>query len=1030
MSNTTEGLSPLAAYEELMHFAKRRGELALRLAMHAAVPQGIQPELLHLLKRNFVPEAGDDPTVEADILFSALCEELGRGYFRFHPQVRALLLENLTANYSTEPDSRIRKVADFLLAYIDHHDRSTSVSQDQLWRDYLEMQRWVAFAFVNPPGAAQQLAAALETANSTGNYVARIQLGGLASALAAPLAGFPALLNYAAGLQALELGDRQTAGELFETLQEEEIKIGSTTLRPVSQILNDWQARHPGYVGPAGEGGEPESSQDTKHLIAKLRNKNVAVRRQAAERLAITDEPELAVPALIDTLRDRNVSVRMACVDSLAQIGGEAGLLGITRALANRSLIVGERALRWLNQRNQRLVLIGGFFRGREKTQRAISEAVLRHGYLPVISYELSDRQFSEVAKTAHFVIVDIGNWTGFFLELKRIQKLQLPVQLIVKRDNDVSGFFKSVERIRSASDLITYDTIAHLQQVLDEIIPSLVSKTSSSNEPQTFEYDVFISHAPPDLNAVVGLYNSLLRSLRSRIREGPKIFVNAHTLNRAKWDVHAIEEIDKSAVFLVFLSHAFLESKSCQIELEKIMSTASRSDGGSRVLKVLRHPIPLEEEPTGLRGLLSHDFFDLDKSGKVRPLLPDAGEADYRTYEEKINRLTLDIIRSLELTRPGRVGPTEPTVAPEKKVTPVEVLVLYDHKDERFRDELATHLKILERRGIITAQHDLMVMPGFESYAEIEQRLSEADIILILVSHSFLATDFAWSVEMKRILERHETRDAFVIPIVVRASPWHDALFNKLQVLPRDGKPVASWRNRDKAYVDITRGIQKAIEYLTSRRREKPPDKEVKAGPAIDRWPVRTGTDKDVGKVNPDPIITTVEELIAQPRPLNLRLSGKATQYQSRRAEPLEITTWSIHAEITAFRRTQNGTYRLILRSDSGASMLAQVPNPKFVDRSSPWRDSFIAVRMKLERQLEFSGTFAYLEPPIPTQLIGIGYFGRPHGQTGAAQNGVELHPVIAFEWLWEDELESSQEPQKTKRSNKRPATKRTGPG
>ena len=43
-----------------------------------------------LNKRNFVPEAGDDPVVEADILFSPLCEDLGRGYFRFDPQVRAL----------------------------------------------------------------------------------------------------------------------------------------------------------------------------------------------------------------------------------------------------------------------------------------------------------------------------------------------------------------------------------------------------------------------------------------------------------------------------------------------------------------------------------------------------------------------------------------------------------------------------------------------------------------------------------------------------------------------------------------------------------------------------------------------------------------------------------------------------------------------------------------------------------------------------------------------------------------------------
>ena len=77
-----------------------------------------------------------------------------------------------------------------MLAYVDHYDRRTSGNQDQLWRDYLEMQRWVAFAFVNPSSRSKQLAAALENANSAGDFVARIQLGGLASALLPRLQGF------------------------------------------------------------------------------------------------------------------------------------------------------------------------------------------------------------------------------------------------------------------------------------------------------------------------------------------------------------------------------------------------------------------------------------------------------------------------------------------------------------------------------------------------------------------------------------------------------------------------------------------------------------------------------------------------------------------------------------------------------------------------------------------------------------------------------------------------------------------------
>src|SRR6185295_7359322 len=158
-------------------------------------------------------------------------------------------------------ESRISKVADFLLAYVDHYDRSSVGSQDQLWRDYLEMQRWVAFAFVDPPGAAQHLAAALQTADANEDSAVRIQLGGLASALAAPLVGFSTLLNYAAGLQALELGDRQKADEFFGSLADEEIKVGNTTLRPASKILSEWQARHPEYVAPPTPSAEEEAEE-------------------------------------------------------------------------------------------------------------------------------------------------------------------------------------------------------------------------------------------------------------------------------------------------------------------------------------------------------------------------------------------------------------------------------------------------------------------------------------------------------------------------------------------------------------------------------------------------------------------------------------------------------------------------------------------------------------------------------------------------------------------------------------------------
>jgi len=38
---------------------------------------------------------------------------------------------------------------------------------------------------------------------------------------------------------------------------------------------------------------------------------------------------------------------------------------------------------------------------------------------------------------------------------------------------------------------------------------------------------------------------------------------------------------------------------------------------------------------------------------------------------------------------------------------------------------------------------------------------------------------------------------------------------FGKLQMLPTNGKPVTSWRQRDEAFVNIVQGIRKEVEDL-----------------------------------------------------------------------------------------------------------------------------------------------------------------------------------------------------------------------
>ena len=148
------------------------------------------------------------------------------------------------------------------------------------------------------------------------------------------------------------------------------------------------------------------------------------------------------------------------------------------------------------------------------------------------------------------------------------------------------------------------------------------------------------------------------------------------------------------------------------------------------------------------------------------------------------------------------------------------EVFFSYSHQDEDLRDGLAKHLSLLQRRGVIDTWHDRKIEAGVEWATDIEQQLNRADIILLLVSADFLASDYCYDIEMTRALERHETGDARVIPVIVRPVDWQDAPFGKLQALPKDAKPITKWADRDEALLDVEKGIKRTLEEIAEARR------------------------------------------------------------------------------------------------------------------------------------------------------------------------------------------------------------------
>ena len=107
-----------------------------------------------------------------------------------------------------------------------------------------------------------------------------------------------------------------------------------------------------------------------------------------------------------------------------------------------------------------------------------------------------------------------------------------------------------------------------------------------------------------------------------------------------------------------------------------------------------------------------------------------------------------------------------------------VTLVFSYAHADEALRNELEKHLSPLKRTGRISTWHDRRIVPGEEFEGQIDRYFSEADIILLLISSDFIASDYCYQIEMSNALQRHDLGEAVVIPVILRPCAWHQLPF------------------------------------------------------------------------------------------------------------------------------------------------------------------------------------------------------------------------------------------------------------
>lgn len=146
-------------------------------------------------------------------------------------------------------------------------------------------------------------------------------------------------------------------------------------------------------------------------------------------------------------------------------------------------------------------------------------------------------------------------------------------------------------------------------------------------------------------------------------------------------------------------------------------------------------------------------------------------------------------------------------------------VFFSYSHDDEAYRDQLEKHLALLRHQELIETWHDRRIAAGSEIDPVIDAAIEKADVILLLISSSFVSSAYCYSREMTRALARHANGSAVVIPVILRPCDWHSAPFGKLMAVPTDGRAITQWPNLDEAFSIVAKEVRKVVESRGSAR-------------------------------------------------------------------------------------------------------------------------------------------------------------------------------------------------------------------
>lgn len=190
-----------------------------------------------------------------------------------------------------------------------------------------------------------------------------------------------------------------------------------------------------------------------------------------------------------------------------------------------------------------------------------------------------------------------------------------------------------------------------------------------------------------------------------------------------------------------------------------------------------------------------------------------------------------------------------------KKKTRALNIFISYSHKDTKFKESLQKNLKVLEKDFNISTWHDGRILTGDNVDNMIKQQLDNSNVVLLLVSTNFLASYYCMEIEVENAIKKMEKGKCVVVPVILKKCDLtsENIPFSRLNRVPRDGRPISTYRPIDDGCLEATNMIREMLEKrFPNSKKENQKSKSGESGKKIEDVGIKLYKN---GKLKPIPV-------------------------------------------------------------------------------------------------------------------------------------------------------------------------------